>query len=83
MENKHKTKIAILGSGPMGLSVAYHLVKANYRPVIFEADDRIGGMTACFDFEGINIERYYHFHCTSDAGFLEMLKDLNITDKMH
>jgi protoporphyrinogen oxidase len=73
----------VLGSGPMGLSAAYHLIKQNYQPIIFEADDRIGGMTACFDFDGLNIERYYHFHCTSDSGFLQILKELGIEDKMN
>jgi protoporphyrinogen oxidase len=78
-----KPKIAVLGAGPMGLAVAYQLVKNNYHPVIFEADDRVGGMTASFDFEGLSIERYYHFHCISDAAFLEILHELNLENKMH
>lgn len=75
-------RIAVLGAGPMGLAVAYELVQAGHNPVVFEADDRVGGMTASFDFSGIQIERYYHFHCTSDAAFLAMLEELNIADKM-
>lgn len=75
--------IAVLGAGPMGLAVAYQLVKDGYHPVIFEADDRVGGMSATFDFNGLTIERYYHFHCTSDAAFLEILKELNLNEKMH
>jgi protoporphyrinogen oxidase len=43
-------KIAVLGAGPMGLAIAYQLVKDGHNPVIFEADDRVGGMTAAFDF---------------------------------
>ncbi len=80
MTNK---KIAVIGAGPMGLAVAYQLVKKGYNPVIFEADDRVGGMTATFDFAGLQIERYYHFHCTSDSDFLQILDELNIADKMH
>lgn len=78
-----KKRIAVLGAGPMGLAVAYELAKNNYQPVIFEADDRVGGMTATFDFEGLTIERYYHFHCISDSGFLEILRELNLENKMH
>jgi protoporphyrinogen oxidase len=77
-----KQRIAILGSGPMGLAAAYQLVQEGHSPVIFEADDRIGGMTACFDFGGIDIERYYHFHCISDQDFLHLLTELGIADKM-
>jgi protoporphyrinogen oxidase len=76
-------RIAVLGAGPMGLAVAYQLVQAGHLPVLFEADDRVGGMTASFDFNGLEIERYYHFHCISDHAFLQMLDELGIADKMH
>lgn len=66
----------------MGLAVAYQLARDGHTPVIFEADDRVGGMTASFDFGGLKIERYYHFHCISDAGFLTMLDELGLADRM-
>lgn len=75
-------RIAVLGAGPMGLAVAYQLVLDGYKPVVFEADDRVGGMAACFDFDGLEIERYYHFHCISDHAFLQMLDELDISHKM-
>jgi Protoporphyrinogen oxidase len=78
-----KERIAVLGAGPMGLAVAYQLARDGFEPVVFEADDRIGGMTATFDFSGLNIERYYHFHCISDHAFLTVLDELGIADKMH
>lgn len=76
-------EVAVIGAGPMGLAVAYELVKQGYKPTIFEADDRIGGMAAMFDFGGVEIERYYHFHCTSDDDFFTVLKELNLEDKLH
>jgi len=77
-----KDKIAVLGAGPMGLAVAYQLTLDGYEPIIYEADDRVGGMTATFDFNGLEIERYYHFHCTSDMDFLQILEELGIQDKI-
>lgn len=74
--------IAVIGAGPMGLAVAYQLALDGHRPVIFEADDRVGGMTACFDFNGMDIERYYHFHCISDHAFFQVLTELGLQDKM-
>lgn len=76
-------RVAVLGAGPMGLAVAYQLVQDGHHPVIFEADDRIGGMTASFDFNGLDIERYYHFHCTSDKDFLQILGELGLSDQMN
>uniref|UniRef100_Q47FC9 Amine oxidase:FAD dependent oxidoreductase n=1 Tax=Dechloromonas aromatica (strain RCB) TaxID=159087 RepID=Q47FC9_DECAR len=75
-------RIAVLGAGPMGLAVAYQLALDGHRPVLFEADDRLGGMTATFDFGGLEIERYYHFHCISDHAFLQVLEELGIADQM-
>lgn len=76
-------RIAVLGAGPMGLAVAYQLARDGHQPIVFEADDRVGGMTAAFDFSGLTIERYYHFHCISDHAFLKILDELGIADKMH
>ncbi|MDP2128701.1 MAG: NAD(P)/FAD-dependent oxidoreductase [Pseudohongiella sp.] len=75
-------RIAVLGAGPMGLAAAYQLVRDGHQVVLFEADDRLGGMTASFDFNGLLIERYYHFHCLSDHGLLQMLDELGIADRM-
>jgi heterodisulfide reductase subunit A-like polyferredoxin len=40
----HGRKVAIIGSGPAGLTVAYDLAKMGYRPTIFEALSKAGGM---------------------------------------
>lgn len=76
-------KVAVLGAGPMGLAVAYQLARDGHHPIVYEADDRVGGMTAAFDFSGLRIERYYHFHCISDHAFLKVLDELGLADKMH
>jgi putative selenate reductase YgfK subunit len=39
-----KEKIAIIGSGPAGLSTAYFLAKKGYRPEVFESMPEPGGM---------------------------------------
>jgi protoporphyrinogen oxidase len=66
----------------MGLAVAYQLARDGHHPVVFEADDRVGGMTAAFDFSGLSIERYYHFHCISDHAFLKVLDELGLAAQM-
>jgi protoporphyrinogen oxidase len=75
-------RVAVIGAGPMGLAAAYQLARDGHQPVVFEADDRVGGMAAVFDFSGLTIERYYHFHCISDHAFLTVLDELGLADKM-
>ena len=43
-EENSKRKVAVIGSGPAGLSCAYFLTRLGYRPVIFEKDASPGGM---------------------------------------
>jgi 2-oxoacid:acceptor oxidoreductase delta subunit (pyruvate/2-ketoisovalerate family) len=39
-----KEKVAIIGSGPAGMSCAYHLAKLNYDVTVFESSSLPGGM---------------------------------------
>ncbi|OGO44781.1 MAG: hypothetical protein A2Z05_08195 [Chloroflexi bacterium RBG_16_60_22] len=43
-ETRHKEKVAIVGSGPAGLSCAYYLKKSGYPVTILEAHSELGGM---------------------------------------
>lgn len=47
-ENKKNAakKVAIIGAGPAGLSCAYFLARLGYKPDVFEAGPRPGGMMA-------------------------------------
>jgi protoporphyrinogen oxidase len=78
MDRSIPPSIAVIGGGPMGLAIAYQLALEGCMPVLLEADDRLGGMASSFDFAGVSIERYYHFHCLSDQAFFELLEELNL-----
>jgi len=43
-ETRYKEKVAIVGSGPAGLSCAYYLKKLGYPVIVLEAHTELGGM---------------------------------------
>jgi protoporphyrinogen oxidase len=75
-------RYTVLGAGPMGLMAAMELLRQGHSVDIYERDDRIGGMSASFEFDGLAIERYYHFICKTDAPLFELLSELGLSDKL-
>lgn len=74
--------VAVIGAGAMGLAAAYHLTRAGHQVTVFEADTVPGGMAAHFDFDGLSIERFYHFVCQSDQPLFDLLAELGLGDAM-
>lgn len=72
-------RYTVLGAGPMGLMVTMELLKAGHQVDLYERDDRIGGMSASFDFDGLEIERYYHYLCKTDFAFFRLLDELGLS----
>jgi protoporphyrinogen oxidase len=75
-------KVAVIGAGAMGLAAAYHALRAGHDVTVWEADKKPGGMAAHFNFDGLSIERFYHFVCKSDLPTFELMEELGIADKM-
>jgi protoporphyrinogen oxidase len=74
--------IAVIGGGPMGLAAAYELARGGARVTVYERDSRLGGMSACVDFDGTRIERYYHFICKPDDTTFHYLREFGLEDKL-
>jgi protoporphyrinogen oxidase len=74
--------VVIIGAGAMGLAAAYHALRAGHSVEVLEASSEPGGMAAHFDFDGLSIERFYHFVCKTDAPTFALMEELGIADKM-
>jgi protoporphyrinogen oxidase len=66
----------------MGLAAAYHASKAGHNVVVWEADKTVGGMAAHFDFDGLSLERFYHFVCKADLPTFDLMAELGIAEKL-
>tara|TARA_R100000365_G_C2748620_1_gene80825 strand:+ start:2353 stop:3660 length:1308 start_codon:yes stop_codon:yes gene_type:complete len=74
--------LVVVGAGPMGLAAAYYAAKRGYAVEVVEADDRVGGMAAHFDFDGLSLERFYHFCCLSDHDTLALMEEVGLGGQM-
>jgi len=71
-------QVAVIGAGAMGLAAAFDLTRAGHRVTVFESDAVPGGMAAHFDFDGLSIERFYHFICRADRPLFDLLDELGL-----
>jgi len=77
-------KIAIIGAGIAGLSAAYDLLAAGHEVVLYEADQRPGGLAAGFRDENWEwpLEKFYHHLFTSDKAIIGLVEELGMRDKL-
>ena len=77
-----KSSYCVLGAGPMGLMAALELLEAGHAVDVLERDDRLGGMSAHFDFAATRSERYYHFVCKTDWPLFALLERVGLRDAL-
>lgn len=74
--------VVVIGAGAMGLAAAHYAAKAGASVCVLEAGGVPGGMAAHFDFDGISLERFYHFVCKTDRDTFELLDELGLPGKV-
>ncbi len=70
--------LIVIGAGPMGLAAAYYAAKAGWSVRVLEAASQPGGMAMHFDFDGLSLEKFYHFCCKSDVDTQALLAELGL-----
>jgi protoporphyrinogen oxidase len=75
-------RIAIVGGGVAGLGCAYFLSGQGHAIELFEQAPFLGGLAGSFDFDGMAVEKYYHFVCRDDTDLIRMLDELGIRDEL-
>ena len=76
-----KKKIAIIGAGYTGITLAKEL-SSKYDVDLIDSRNFIGGMTATFDAYGTNLEYFYRHIFRSDKYAIDLIKELGLDDKM-
>jgi protoporphyrinogen oxidase len=66
----------------MGLAAAYRAAKDGHHVDLLEAAPEPGGMAGHFNFDGISLERFYHFVCRTDEPTFALLNELGLGSAM-
>lgn len=76
-------KIAVIGAGFTGLSASL-ILSRNHDVTLFEATHELGGLSSAVKLDKASwyIEKHYHHWFTNDKAVLNLIKDLNLNDKL-
>ena len=75
-------KLAIIGGGISGLSAAFFALQKGHTVDLYEKSDWLGGLADSVDFDGLMIERFYHFICGGDDRLLGLAGRLGLGDRI-
>jgi protoporphyrinogen oxidase len=71
-------RIAVVGGGMLGLSLAFRLSRAGHRVEIFEAAPQLGGLATWHDYGPFTWDRFYHCILPTDAHLVGLIDDLGL-----
>lgn len=60
-------KVAVIGAGPAGLTVAHQLARRGHQVAVFEAAPQVGGMARSFDLWGTRVDLGPHRFFSGDS----------------
>lgn len=75
-------KIAVIGGGMMGLTLAYRLSQQGHQVTVLEASQQLGGLTTHHDFGPFVWDRFYHVILPSDTSLIPLLQEIGLGDRL-
>lgn len=77
-------KVAVIGAGITGLTVAYELAKQGEKVFLFEKEDEVGGLVKSFKKENWDwpVESFFHHYFTQDKELKAFLSDLGLRETL-
>ncbi|MEJ2718887.1 MAG: FAD-dependent oxidoreductase [Deltaproteobacteria bacterium] len=71
-------RIAVIGAGISGLAAGYELMKAGFKPVIFEKDSSVGGRMSSETVDGFVVEKAAYTFPQSHRSLTDFLRELSM-----
>src|SRR4051812_28903853 len=81
MSEKKQSKIAVIGSGFLGLTLALRLAQSGNQVTVFEAASEIGGLASAWQIGDVVWDKHYHVTLLSDSHTRKLVEDLGLADE--
>ena len=74
-------KVAIVGSGFLGMTLALRLAKSGHNVTIFESGKEIGGLASAWQIGDVVWDKHYHVTLASDKFTRKLVEELGLGDE--
>lgn len=78
-----KDKVAIIGGGMMGMTIALRLKEKGYEVSIYEASENLGGLATAWKIGNITWDKFYHVILLSDHYTRKIVKEIGLEEKLN
>jgi protoporphyrinogen oxidase len=76
-------RLAVIGGGIMGVTLAYRLSQKGINVTIYERGDNLGGLAGFITYDGVRIDRFYHTILSSDMSMQALIQESGVADRLH
>lgn len=76
-----KSKVAIVGSGFLGLTLALRLSEKGHNVTVFESAPEIGGLASVWQIGDLTWDRHYHVVLLSDSYTRKIIEEVGLKDE--
>ncbi len=77
----HRSNVAVVGAGFLGMTVALRLAEAGHKVTIFESGSEIGGLAGAWSIGDIVWDRHYHVTLLSDSFTRRIVESIGLGDE--
>jgi protoporphyrinogen oxidase len=75
-------RVGIVGGGVLGTSLALRLAQAGAKVTVLERGPNLGGLAGTFDFNGHEVDRFYHVITPADQRMIAMAEEVGLGDQL-
>lgn len=81
MFSENKNKIAVIGSGFLGLTLALRLAEQGNRVTVYESAPEIGGLASAWQIGDVVWDKHYHVTLLSDSFTRKIVGEIGLEDE--